>query len=374
MSGDRKRHVPRPRVLAALLLATMISAVAVLGGRADSVSGSLSREEASRILALGPWPAPWRPDPSNRVSGNADAIVLGRLLFFDARLSPGGTHACSSCHRPERAWTDGRATAAGLETSRRNTPSLLDVRYRGAFGWDGAADSLWAQSLRPILDPREMGSSAEYVRKHIASDADLSGRYRSVFGRTADQTPADDVLVDAAKALAAFQETIVSPSNVLDDLHNAIANGSTPRRDAWSDPAIQGLRLFLGKAGCGACHNGATLGGDNFHAVVADRPDRPPDPGRAGGIESASRSPYTLASRFNDALPLVVPPPLARDSDYRAFRVPNLRGVKATAPYLHDGSAATLAHAILRHEDRVAGVTALTPDEIIALVAFLELL
>lgn len=373
MRRDRTWHVPRSGALAALLLAAVIWAVAVLNGWADSVAGLLSREEASRIRALGPWPTPWRPDPSNRVSGNGDAATLGRLLFFDARLSPGGTHACSSCHRPERAWTDGRATAAGLEPSRRNTPSLLDVRYRGMFGWDGAADSLWAQSLRPILDPREMGSSAEHIRKHISSDADLAARYRKLFGRTAEQTSADDVLVDAAKALAAYQETIVSPGNALDDLRNAIAHGSGIRRELWSDQAAAGVRLFFGKAGCVACHDGPALGSDSFHAVVAQRSDRP-DPGRAGGIESAMRSPYTLASRFSDAPPPVPSPPLSRETDYRAFRVPSLRDVKATAPYLHDGSAKTLAEAIERHQDRAAGATALTPAEIAALVAFLEML
>ena len=171
---------------------------------------------------------PSRHDPSNSVSGHGEAIALGRLLFFDARLSGQGTHACSSCHRPEKAWTDGRKTAQGLVLSRRNTPSLYDVRHRRWFGWDGAADSLWAQSIRPILDPGEMGSSAEHVRSHIAGNSDLAELYARVFQRAAVEAAAEDVLVDAAKALAAFQETLVSPRTRFDDFQAALTGRKIP--------------------------------------------------------------------------------------------------------------------------------------------------
>ena len=111
--------------------------------------------ETRAILRHGPWPAPWSPDPSNRVSGKAEAIELGERLFFDPRLSPSGKVLCATCHAPFRGWQDGRARAFGLQEADRNTQSLFDVRYNRWFGWDGAGDSLWAQSIRPMLDARD---------------------------------------------------------------------------------------------------------------------------------------------------------------------------------------------------------------------------
>ena len=90
--------------------------------------------EIRRILQHGPWPAPWSRDPSNRVSGNPEAIALGAGLFFDERLSAKGVLACGSCHVPERDWSDGLERAAGMVTLDRNTPNLVNVRFNRWFG------------------------------------------------------------------------------------------------------------------------------------------------------------------------------------------------------------------------------------------------
>ena len=169
---------------------------------------AFTEAEKRAIAARSPWPPAFAPDPSNRASGQPEAIALGERLFFERRLSANGAHSCSRCHLPERNWTDGEARARGLVRVDRDTPGLANVRVHRWFGWDGAHDSLWAQSLRPLLDPRELGMSAARVARLVREDRDLSCRYRKVFGAV----PADDeaVLVGAAKALAAFQETLVS--------------------------------------------------------------------------------------------------------------------------------------------------------------------
>lgn len=344
--------------------------------------------EMRQIAALGPWPPPWTPDRSNRVSGNADAVALGRLLFFDARLSGRGTHACSSCHRPEMAWTDGRKTGQGLAASHRNTPSLFDVRYRRWLGWDGAADSLWAQSIRPIIDPREMGASAEHVRAHIAGDAALTEAYARLFQRPAGETAPEDVLVDAAKALAAFQETLISPRTPFDEFRDALEHGdAAAAAGRYPRAARRGLTVFLGKGNCAFCHAGPhfTTGGFAGSLVSPTVDAAVRDTGRHGGLERLLRSPYTLNGRFNDdaahttAWDSSATPPA--DSDRGTFRVPSLRGLKSSAPYMHDGSMATLRDVALHHSKAggslVSGTlptnaSRLTQGEIDDLVAFLE--
>jgi cytochrome c peroxidase len=110
--------------------------------------------EIRAILAHGPWPVPGRNDPSNRVSGKREAIEFGERLFFDKRLSGGDAFSCATCHFPERNWTDNLTRGAAVAETHRNTPTLMNVRLGRWFGWDGASDSLWSQSIRPILDAR----------------------------------------------------------------------------------------------------------------------------------------------------------------------------------------------------------------------------
>ena len=157
---------------------------AAFSARAESLN--FSDAERQQILRHGPWPLDWAPDPSNRVSGKRAAIELGRVLFFEPRLSGTGTIQCSTCHLEIRAWQDGRVTGAALSVVDRNTPSLLDVRSRRWFGWDGANDNLWAQSIRPLFDPREMKASAAHVARLLRSDEELRNRYRQAFGAAPD--------------------------------------------------------------------------------------------------------------------------------------------------------------------------------------------
>lgn len=153
-----------PSVAAALLVAGMALAAS------SKRPVVLSAAERAAILAQGPWPSPQPPDPSNRYSGNADAIALGRRLFFDTRLSLDGRQSCATCHDPAKSFADGKARSLGRALVDRNAIALANLRLNRWFGWAGAADSLWAQSIHPIVAEKELGLTAEQLRERLSSD------------------------------------------------------------------------------------------------------------------------------------------------------------------------------------------------------------
>jgi cytochrome c peroxidase len=306
-----------------------------------------SVDEVARIVRHGPWPPPRALDAGNAHAGNRDAIALGQRLFFDARLSIDGTLSCASCHRPELAFTDGRVRSLGRETLDRNAPSLWNAVYERWYGWDGAADSLWSQAVRPILDAREMASNAAHVRATIAGDTELACRYRTTFGR-APEGDDEAVLVDAAKAIGAFVGTLVSGRTSFDDFRDALARGDRRAAARYPLPAQRGLRLFVGRGRCHLCHLGPLFSNGEFGDTGLPFFVRPGvvDPGRHGGIATLQRSAYNLLSRWSDArddgATIKTRHVQAQHRNFGEFKVPSLRNVALTAPYMHDGQLATL--------------------------------
>lgn len=313
--------------------------------------------ERRAILRHGPWPAPWSPDPSNRVSGAAAAIEFGERLFFEPRLSPSGKVLCATCHVPFRSWQDGRTLAFGLAQADRNTQSILNVRYHRWFGWDGAGDSLWAQSLRPILDAREMGGSQAEAAALVRSDAELSCRYGKTFGVP---PPADDALVLAGigKALAAFQETIVSGRSPFDDFRDALSKNDFSSMKNYPPAAQRGLRIFVGRGNCSACHFGPNFSNGEFSDTgVPFFVAGGADPGRHGGIKKLQSNPFNLLGPHNDeregASATKTKHVALEHRNFGEFKVPGLRNVALSAPYMHNGSLATLAD-VVRHYSEIS--------------------
>ena len=314
----------------------------------------LTAEETRRILRHGPWPPATRPDPSNRVSGKPAAIAFGRALFFEPRLSLSGTVSRATCHQPDRAWTDGLPRSRGHRTVDRNAPSLFNLRFNRWFGWDGAQDSLWAQNLRPLLDRREMGVGSGGAARLIRSDRRLSCGYRRAFGE-APGTDDERIFVDVGKALAAFLETQVTGRAPFDDFRDALARGDAAGQARYPTAARRGLRLFVGRGNCTFCHFGPAFTNGEFadagvpHFVEAGRVD----PGRHGGIRKLRRSPYTLLGRYNDDAARSTATKTRhvrlRQSNFGEFRVPGLRNVALTAPYMHAGSLMALADVALHY-------------------------
>ena len=353
----------------------------VLGSLIDFEPG-----EIARILQHGPWPPPLARDPSNRVSGRPQAIALGEKLFFEPRLSGPGSVLCATCHAPWRHFQDGRARAFGLKEAERNTLSVVDARFYRWFGWDGAQDSLWAQSIRPLLDPREMNASPAHVARVIRTI--FSREYDKAFDRPVPESD-EDVLVDAAKALAAFQETLVSGRTPFDDFRDALARDDAHAMKSYPVAAQRGLRIFVGKGNCSVCHFGPQF----THGEFADTgvpffvaPGRV-DAGRHAGIEKLKQSAFNLLGRHNDdaskgaAVGTRHVEPQHRN--FGEFRVPGLRSVAETAPYMHNGSLATLRDVVgfyskLNEErlhadgERILEPLNLDPGETDDLVAFLQ--
>ncbi len=340
------------RRIVALLV--MLSALAATGSRAELLD--FSTAEVARILRHGPWPPPFAADPSNRVSGQPEAAALGRALFFETRLAPDGTFSCASCHDPARAWSDGRPLSQGRVALSRNAPGLLDVRSRRWFGWDGGHDNLWAMSLRPILDPREFGGSAEGIASRLRDDRALAACYARAFKREPADVDPQALAIDAAKALAAFQETLESRRSPFDDFRDALERGNVEAAARLPIAAQRGARLFVGRGQCAVCHLGPAFTNDEFHDIgipffTADGVD----PGRHAGIKALRESPLTLLGRWNDD-PARASGNTTRHVDpqhrnFGEFRVPSLRNVALTAPYMHNGSLATLTDAVRHYSD-----------------------
>ena len=356
-------------------------------GRTEEVP-DWSETEIRQLALHGPWPPPAVHDPSNRVSGKSTAITWGAALFADPRLSAPGTVACATCHDPQRAFTDGRPRALALAEGTRNTPGLLDSGGRRWYGWDGANDSLWAQSLRPLVDPREMGGSVATVAARVRAEPDLRAGYRAAFGR---RPPKDDeaLFVDVGKALAAYQETLVSTRSPFDDFRDALVRGDRAGVDRYPAAAQRGAKLFVGRGRCNLCHGGPLFTNGEFHDTGIGYFVAPGqvDAGRHGGIFKLRASPYNLLGRWNDdkgrstavSTRFVAPD----HRNFGEFKVPPLRGVARTGPYMHAGSLPNL-RAVVRHyseldENRlhadgeaILKPLRLTDAEVDDLVAFLE--
>ena len=306
------------------------------------------------ILSHGPWPAPAQSDPTNRVSGRPHAIEFGTRLFFDQRLSGKGTVACASCHVPERNWSDNLRRGVGMSEVDRNTPTLMNLSAGLWYGWDGASDSLWSQSLRPILDERELAATPRHVAQLVRNDEQLSCRYRKAFGTPPSPTDDEAVLVGVGKALAAFQETLVSGRTPFDRFRDALAGAERPPLGTYSEPAQRGLKIFIGKGGCTTCHSGPNFTGGEFFNTGLSRfaPRGQQDPGRRAGIRQLLESRFNLLGPYNDdrsgAAAVKSRHVALEHRNYGEFKVPMLRNVALTAPYMHNGSLASLAE-VVRH-------------------------
>jgi cytochrome c peroxidase len=219
----------------------------------------------------------------------SEKVSLGRRLFFDKRLSLDRSVACASCHQPRRAFTDGRKVAVGFDgrVGTRNVPTLVNRVYGKSFFLDGRATTLEQQALEPILNPREMNLARSEIKPRTGLEPEM-----------------------LAMALASYVRTIVSGNSRYD----RYVSGDTK---ALSAQALFGLGLFRGKAHCTVCHAGPNLTDDSFHNTgVAWRDGELRDPGR-----------FKVTGKIEDR---------------GSFKVPTLREVARTAPYMHDGSLATL--------------------------------
>ena len=330
-------------------------------------------------------------DPGNRWGEDPAAAALGEKLFFDADLTGNGI-SCSSCHVPDRGFTDGRPTSKGLAVVRRNAPSLLDVAYRRWFFWDGRSDSLWSQALETLESPTEMGGSRGQIVRRVDGDPELSELYREAFDATAREHEVEHAFANLGKALAAYQRRLRSEPTRFDAYVAAISAKENARAAALLDDAeVEGLRLFIGRSGCVSCHLGPFFSDGSFHNVGTGRDPETGayDPGRAVGSQALLTGEFNCRSAQSDArdsacwhldtATAAEVPSLQRG----AFKTPGLRGLAATAPYMHDGRFASLAEVLAFYADppdkaaiphELPGSPGLSPRDLRSLEAFLNTL
>ena len=344
-----------------ILLLVSLLALWAGGARAQPLL-DWSPEEIRTVGQHGPWPPLPVRDPSNRVSGTPAGIALGEHLFNDPRLSGDGRMSCATCHQAGRDWSDGLAKGKGTAELDRRTPSLWNIGYLHWFGWDGAGDSLWAQSIRPLLDPREMNGGAARPGELLRGDPALACGYEKAFG---EKPGADDerLLVDTAKALAAFQATLVSPRTPFDDFRDALVAGDRKRAAHYPVAAQRGLKLFIGEANCNLCHLGPRFTNGEFGDIGIPFFVRPGevDPGRLGGLGRLAASPFNLLGKYNDDATgnntRRTRHVQRQHANFGEFRVPGLRQVGRGGPYMHNGSVLTL-------EDVVKHYSEVSPDRL----------
>jgi len=271
-------------------------------------------------------------------------VALGRMLFFDSLLSEDRSLACATCHNPGRAFTDGHPVSVGVfgRKGTRNVPTLVNRTYGETFFWDGRTSNLEEQVVQPILDSNELSMTLADVVERLNQQRDYPGLFSLAFERAVNAE-------DLANALASYVRTILSGNAPID----RYLNGD---RDALTERQLQGLRLFRGKGSCTACHLGPTFTDEGFHNTgVAWSDGKWLDDGRFGVT--------------------------GEETDRGRFKTPTLREISRTAPYMHDGSIATLEDVIEFYDrggnenpylDPEIRPLNLTEEEKAGLVAFLR--
>jgi cytochrome c peroxidase len=268
--------------------------------------------------------------PDNPVT--PEKVALGRKLYYDTRLSMDGTVSCATCHDPAKGFSDGRKVSTGVsgKTGTRNSPTVLNSVFNEFQFWDGRAGGLEDQAKGPMVNPVEMGmASHEVVAAAVAKVPEYRAEFQKVFGREPDI----DTIV---QAIASFERTVVSGNSKVDRF---LAGDKT----ALSESGQRGWALWNGKARCNTCHalGEATpnLTDNKFHniGVAAKNKDFAGLARRAAAV--ADPAELAFHPEFSELGRFVV---TRQPKDIGAFKTPGVRDIALTAPYMHDGSEATL--------------------------------
>lgn len=287
---------------------------------------------AETTTAPTPPPHEWRlPDHVPYPDGNEPTpqrVELGRMLYFDKRLSRDGTTSCASCHDPAQGWSDGLATSRGLDgkTLPRASPTIINAAYNTIQMWDGRKASLEDQAMGPMDSPDEMATDFDKLMALLGRDA----TYRAAFQAAYPDAPIDKLLI--AKAIASFERTVVARNAPFDRWLAGDVTAMTVQQQ-------RGFQIFVdpNTGNCAVCHRAPLFTDNGFHNIGLSSFGREgADPGRF------AHKPIAVLKG--------------------AFKTPTLRNIAETAPYFHDGSAATLMD-VVEHYARGGDVkTNLSPN------------
>jgi cytochrome c peroxidase len=282
------------RLIVLLVVGLLLGGIAQVVGRLENQPDYRPLLEKYKRPDKVPFP------DDNKYTESREA--LGKMLFFDPRLSGSGSLSCASCHSPSFAWGDGqpRAIGNGMKQLGRRTPTILNLAWAEGLFWDGRAQTLEEQALGPIAAAGEMNMPLEDM---VAKVQSIHG-YKELFAKAYPNEPINEKTV--AKAIATFERTVVSGQAPFD-------KWATGNEKAISESAKRGFWLFNNKANCSSCHSGWRFTDDSFHDI---------------GIPGTDLGRGKLMPNF-DILQF-------------AFKTPTLRNVEHRAPYMHDGSEKTL--------------------------------
>jgi cytochrome c peroxidase len=287
-------------------------------------------------------PIPAAPPALAGNPGTPAKIELGKMLYFDPRLSASHAISCNSCHNLGLGGVDVEETSIGHQWQRggRNAPTVLNAVFNTAQFWDGRAEDLEQQAGGPMVNPIEMASPEAHVGEQLAAIPGYAASFEAAF--PADPQPV--TLANAQKAIAVFEATLITPNAPFDRYLRGDATALTAQEKS-------GLRAFIGK-GCAGCHNGVNLGGGMYAPFgTVEKPGTellpPNDKGR-----------FTVTKTATD--------------EY-VFKVPSLRNITLTAPYFHTGRSWDLrqAVAVMGSSQLGAQLTAAEIDDISAFLGSL---
>jgi len=320
ISEMRVKTFPNFFSLSSVLAAVIASATAVLSPAIAATSEPDDQANRAGITPVGkpvkikaPLGLPPIPIPPDNPP-TEETIALGRRLYYDPGLSADGTVSCATCHAPDLSFRDGKALSNGVagQLGSRRAPTVVNAAYNTLQFWDGRAPSLEKQAEGPLTNPVEMANTLEGVVNYVQSDP----KYRALFARA---WGTKEITIDlVTRSIGSFERTVVIGNSPFDRFYY---RGD---KKALSPAAQRGLKLFLNqkKGNCSVCHvigkRYALFTDNKFHniGVGADT---------SGNFEDVGRYVQTKSA-----------------SDMGAFKTPTLRNIAKTAPYMHDGSLATL--------------------------------
>lgn len=322
------------------LTTTILASVTALGiaGSAMAANPADLRETAKDYFEVIPSMVPSIAD--NAVT--REKVELGKMLFFEPRLSASALISCNTCHNLGMGGDDNLETSIGhgWQKGPRNAPTVLNAVFNEAQFWDGRAEDLKAQAKGPVQAGVEMASTPERVVAVLKSIPDYVDRFKTAFPGEADPVTFDNM----AKAIEAYEATLITPASRFDQF---LEGNDT----IMTETELTGLELFIDK-GCASCHNGVNVGGTGYYPFgVVEQPGAdilpPDDKGRFAVTQTAS-------------------------DDY-VFRAGPLRNIALTAPYFHSGKVWSLEQAVAIMGSSQLG-TELTDEEVKAITAFLQTL
>jgi cytochrome c peroxidase len=310
----------------------------------------------------------------NPLWNNLATAKLGQQLFFDTKLSKNKKVACATCHQPSFGFADSKPLSIGISTTKRHSPTLIGAAFNTWQFWDGRADSLWAQALGPLEDPAEHGANRLQLAKIISTN--YKQQYETIFGTLNDFSQLEDnatplsnnskwqknwqkmsevdkhsvnlVFANIGKSLAAYQSLFIPNPSKFDQFASELATQGSS--SILSRTEQQGLKLFIDddKSQCMRCHNGPFMTNNDFQVTGIKDPTFPVGTGRQEGVIAAINSEFNCKSIYStthnkdaECLELDYAKRTGDELKY-AFKVPTLRNISQTAPYMHNGSFDTL--------------------------------